>query len=418
MTDADVVVVGGGPAGASTAFQLARRGVDTLVLDRSRFPRGKACAECLSPQASRILQDMGVLDALTPAGARMSGIEVRSPDGTTARGDYVASHGFRGFRDWGLSIRREILDHALLESATGAGARVEQGARVTDVVRDGGAASRVRIFDASGRERMVRARLVVGADGLRLLVARRLGLARSAAWPRRIAIVAHYRGVRGVGNLVELHVERTGFVGIADVGRSVTTVAAVFTMRRAPEISAAGAAHFLGGWLAGIPHLASRFRGATPDDAPRVTGPFASHVRRAWAAGALLVGDAADFFDPFTGEGVYAALRGGELAASAAFAALGGERDALASYDAERRREFGGKWLVEKLVGVGVANPWLMNRAVRGLSLDRELADLVAGVTGDFVPAGRLLRLGVLPRLFLAARGAGHAAPAATPATR
>src|SRR5439155_10759142 len=98
---ADVLVVGAGPAGASTAYQLARRGLRVRILERSRFPRAKACAECLSPQASRLLHDMRVLTTLEPRGAQLRGMFVRAPGGATARGDYAAAHGFRGFRDRG-----------------------------------------------------------------------------------------------------------------------------------------------------------------------------------------------------------------------------------------------------------------------------------------------------------------------------
>src|SRR5215210_743186 len=128
----DVIVVGGGPAGASTAFQLARRGVRVRVLERARFPRAKPCAECLSPQASRILDDMGVLGDLEPQGAQLRGMVVRAPSGAWARGDYAAAHGFRGFRDRGLAIRRERLDEVLLRRAADAGAMIEERARVTD----------------------------------------------------------------------------------------------------------------------------------------------------------------------------------------------------------------------------------------------------------------------------------------------
>ena len=143
---------------------------------------------------------------------------------------------------------------------------------------------------------------------------------------------------------------------------------------------------------------------------PSAIGPFASHARRAWAPGAVLVGDAADFFDPFTGEGVYAALRGGEIAADAIAAALTArEPDApLREYDRTRAREFAGKWRVERLVALGVAWPPMVNRAVRSMSRHKDLADLLAGVTGDFVPADRVLRLSYLTRLFLAP-AASHA---------
>ena len=90
------------------------------------------------------------------------------------------------------------------------------------------------------------------------------------------------------------------------------------------------------------------------------TGPFASHARRAWAPGAALVGDAADFFDPFTGEGIYAALRGGEMLAPFALAALGAAHDARrrsrarATTTRAAQRSSRGKWIVERLIGAVV----------------------------------------------------------------
>jgi flavin-dependent dehydrogenase len=406
--DPEVLIVGGGPAGASTAFQLVRRGVRVLVLERARFPRSKPCGECLSPQASRLLHDMGVLADVEANAAHLRGIVVRSPSGAIARGDYVAGHGFRGFRDTGLSIRREILDQVLLNAARGAGAVVEEGVRVSDVVRDGdGTVRGVLVVDAAGTVREVRAGLVVAADGLRSVIARRVGLSRVAPWPHRVAIVAHYRDVGDVSDLVEIHVEDDGFVGVADVGGGATTVAAVFPRRRAHEF-AGDAAGFLGVWLKSKPHLRARFERATREEGVAVTGPFASHSRRPWTPGALLVGDAADFFDPATGEGIHSALRGGELAADAAVAALSAStarhaEDAYRAYAAARRSEFGGKWRVERLVGLGVAAPAIMNRAVRSLAARKPMADLLAGVTGDFVPPNQVLRLGFLARLMFPA---------------
>ena len=403
--DAQVLVVGGGPAGASTAWHLARAGVDALVLDRARFPRDKTCAECLSPEASRLLHAMGVLARLETVGAQLAGMLVRAPSGDVIRGDYAADHGWRAFRDRGLAVPRRLLDATLLDAARHAGARVLEGTRVTDVLRDAhGRACGVRVLGADGAPRELHAPWIVGADGLRSVVSRRLGLARTRRWPRRLALVAHWRGVRGIGTHGEMHVERDGFVGLADVGGGVTNSSLVVPAREGARIAGDPGA-YLDAWLRRHPQLAPRFAGAEHVDVVRATGPFAAMARRAWAPGAALVGDAADFFDPFTGEGVYAALRGGELLAPFLLEAIDAPSAradrVLSRYDAARRRTFGGKWTVERCIGLAADVPFAFDRAARVLSRRRDLADLLVGVAGDFVPPSAVLNARYLWQLFV-----------------
>jgi flavin-dependent dehydrogenase len=183
------------------------------------------------------------------------------------------------------------------------------------------------------------------------------------------------------------------------VSGGLTNVALVVP-RRAAQGMAGDPTAFLEAWIVAQPSLRPRFRDAVRETPVRATGPFASHATRAWAPGAMLTGDAADFYDPFTGEGIYAALRGGELLAPFAVDAVHaraqgnarGMRHALRAYEQARRRTFAGKWRVEKLIGAAVAFPTLMNHAARVLTRDRDLADLLIGVTGDFVPPSAVLR--------------------------
>jgi flavin-dependent dehydrogenase len=408
---AAVIVVGGGPAGASTAFALARNGIDVLVLDRARFPRDKPCSEYLSPQASRILADMGALHLVEAAGAaELEGMIVRAPNGMRIHGRYDAVRNYRPFRDRGLAIRRTLLDAILLDRAREAGARVVEATRVLDVVRDhAGRVTGVRTQDAEGIVHELTAGCVIGADGLRSVVARRLSLSRVRRWPHRIAIVTHFRGVDGMGACGEMHVERGGYFGLANVGLDLTNVAVVVPAARARDMHGDPAA-FLQSWIDRLPHVAPRFRRAERVTEARATGPFASAARRGWAPGAALVGDAADFFDPFTGEGMYAALRGGELLAPYVYEVLRARTtrdadDALEAYDRSRRHEFGGKWNVERLIGSAVASPLLMNLAARSLARQQDMADLLVGVTGDFVPASAVLRFGYVARLVAGAFG-------------
>lgn len=404
---AQLLVVGGGPAGSSAAWHLAQAGLDVTLVDRARFPRAKPCAEYVSPEGARILNAMGALETLERGTASaLTGMEVHAPNGGVIHGEFVARHGFRGFRDRGLGIRREILDTVLLERARSVGVQVIEQAKVDDVLTDEhGACTGVRLRTEHG-VRDVLATMVVGADGLRSIVARRLALAHQSRWPHRVALVAHYRDVRDIGSLGEMHVTGEGYVGLAAVGDGLTNVALVVPKSLAHAMSGNPAA-YLDAWLARQPALAPRFSGATRVTPVRATGPFASHAKRAWTDGAMLVGDAADFFDPFTGEGIYAALRGGELMTPFAVDAVDARerrnhrasRVALEAYERTRRAEFAGKWRVERLIGAAVAFPSLMNHAARILGRDRDLADLLVGVTGNFVPPSEVLSVRTLARL-------------------
>jgi flavin-dependent dehydrogenase len=260
------------------------------------------------------------------------------------------------------------------------------------------------VLRADGATEDVRAKLVVGADGLRSVVGRRLDLSRRRRWPRRLALVAHYEQFGDVTAWGEMHVERdVGYVGLAAVDDGLTNVAMVVPASAAPLVSADRTA-FFERWLRDRPQLAPRVAGARRVSPVLATGPFASHARRAWAPGVALVGDAADFFDPFTGEGIYAALRGGELLAPFALEALGansrGADAALAAYDRARKTEFGGKWIVERLISTAVGFAPAINHFARTLEARKDMADLLIGVTGDFVPAREVLRPGYLLNLF------------------
>src|SRR5690606_40020764 len=133
---ADVIVVGGGPAGSSSAWHLSRLGLRVLLVDKARFPRPKACAEYLSPEANRIMGGLGALEPVLAAGAAgLRGMRIRSPDGTWLHGAFATTGSSDG-PDRGAAIRRHLLDTILLERAALAGATIRQGLRVTGLVRD------------------------------------------------------------------------------------------------------------------------------------------------------------------------------------------------------------------------------------------------------------------------------------------
>jgi flavin-dependent dehydrogenase len=382
----DAIIVGAGPAGSALALRLARAGVAVRVFDRARFPRDKPCSEYLSPGTLRALERLGVLPQLLAAGpARLTGMKVFGPDGTMMRGRYDPDRGFRAPFPYALSLSRRTLDDVLRAAAAGAGADVREGCAVRELVYERGAVGGVVSAGETHR-----ARVVVGADGLHSLVARRLGPVRRLG-PRRVALTAHVARVHGVDEWGELHVGRTGYVGLAPLGGGVTTIALVMPLSAARRLGP-GLPTRLFAELDRFPALVGRARAADVVRPVLVTGPFARWARRVVADGALLVGDAADFFDPFTGQGIYAAVHGAELAANALLPALAAgsaplRAAALARYAAARRAAFADKWLIERAIGLGVGWPALAGRVIRRLAGMPALADLVVGAAGNFVPA-------------------------------
>lgn len=386
----DVVVAGAGPAGCATAIFLRRRGWDVLLLDAARFPRDKVCGDSVSPEGWRLLEAMGAAGAVRALGPwPLRGMRLTSPDGTTFAGDYDG-----GVRP-GFALRRAALDHALVRQATAAGIEVREGMLVEDVLRRGDVVTglRVRPADASpGDSHDVGARVVVAAEGRRSVIARRLGLLSEHRRLRKFAVRAYWEGVSGLEERGEMHVGGGGYCGIAPLSSAQANVAFVLDQREMAAAAGDLEAFHRRALRERWPRVAERLEGARLCGPPRAIGPLALVARRAWAPGAALVGDAAGFFDPFTGEGVTLAMRGAELAAEAIDAALrAGRTDDLSAYQRRREAATRAKFRFNHLLQNAVSRPWLADAIARRLARRPDLASSLVGIAGDFVPARRAL---------------------------
>lgn len=377
--ETDVLVVGGGPAGAATAIFLRQRGHHVTLLDEARFPRDKVCGEGISPEAWRLLRAMGAdadVRALAPRAVR--GMRLHAPDGTVFAGTYASA-------DAGFAVRRSAFDAALLAVARRAGVTVREGLRASALLGQSGVVTGVSAANGTGPERLS-ARIVVGADGRRSMVARRLGLLREHRRLRKFAVRGYWKGVGALHDMGEMHVVPGAYCGIAPLSADEANV--TFVLDR-DEMQPAGGdlGDFYRATLARWPDIQERLATATLLGPPRAIGPLALEADRVTVPGALLVGDAAGFYDPFTGEGVTLALRSAEIASEVADAALRDGSHDLQEYERRRRAATRDKFRLNRLLQQVIARPWVANAVAHRLARRGDLANRLVGIAGDFVPA-------------------------------
>ena len=388
--DATVLVVGAGPAGSITGLELARAGVDVLLLDRAEFPRSKPCGDCLSAAATELLDAVGLLHRVRDAGAaEIERWDIVAPDGTVASGAFPDRPA--------LALERRVLDAVLLNAALEAGARLHR-AHVTGLRRAGDG----RVRGVETRAGALTGRLVVGADGLRSVVARELDVYRRPPRLRKVSLTAH---VPANGSDPtrhgEMHVLAGGCLGVARAGPDRTNLSLVVTEDRAGELRDRGPQAFFQGWLRRVPAVHDRF-GDTAPGSLLASGPFDWPTRTPVAHGAALVGDAAGYYDPFTGQGIYQAMAAARALAGAVAPALANEaadRDldrALRRYARAKRRLTRPARRVQRLVEAVVSRPHLANPVLGRLRRAPRAMDRLIEVTGDLRAPGSLLSPAVL----------------------
>lgn len=365
----EVVIAGGGPAGAFAALLLARAGARVRIFERSRFPRDKLCGDTLNPGALAILSRHLDVSPLVAMSGAIDGMLLTGPRGARVRARYAAGQ-------HGRALTRRRLDQWLLERAIDEGAQVEDGVSVRDFVvtgsRAGSAVGGVGVRLRDGRVHPHDAALVVAADGRRSTLAFSRGLARQPARPRRWAIGGYFSDVDDLIPAGEMHVRDGFYLGVAPLPGGVTNVCLVVPHEpgggRMPPPE-----RLLVDRLHGDPELSRRFARARPVSLPVVLGPMAVDCDAAGEPGLLLAGDAAGFIDPMTGDGIRLALAGAELAAMTALDVLHGRIDRRNAHIvlAERRRAaFRAKWRFNRALRALVSSP----RAIAAAALTSRAA--------------------------------------------
>lgn len=344
----DLIVVGGGPAGLATAIEAARRGLRVALVERREGMIDKACGEGLMPGA---WQELGQLGVSATLGHPLAGIRYRQ-----------GAHEVEApFPSEGRGLRRTTLHHALRDLA--APLAIERIAATVHEVEQ-----RERSVCAAGLE----ARYLVAADGLRSTLRTTLGLDRATRWPARYGVRRHF-AVPPWTSHVEVHWAADAEAYVTPVDRELVGVAFLFGDRARQTLSGEPGPPF-DKLLARFPDLQARLH--TPVTRVRGAGPFAHRAARRVHHRVLLVGDAAGYLDPLTGEGLKLGMRG---ARAAVRAIVSGHPE---RYEAAWRRLYApyaattgglllatrGRWARARLVPLLARAPWLMASVVQSLA--------------------------------------------------
>ena len=373
--EADVIVVGAGPAGATTAFYLAQSGLDVLLLEKSRFPREKVCGDGLTPRAVKTLVGMGISVTEQDGWVRNKGLRVIGA-GKRLELPWPELASYPGY---GLVRTRHDLDETLARRAQQAGARLHEGVTVTAPVRSertGRITGVVAKAADGGEDRTYRARVVVAADGNSSRLSVAMGLRKRDDRPLGVAVRTYYRTHRHDDDYLESWLDLWdgdrllpgyGWIfgmgdGTSNVGLGLLNTSAAFGHTDYHAL--------LRKWLKGMPaewgfteeNRTQPIRGAAL--------PMGFNRTPHYHQGLLLAGDAGGMVNPFNGEGIAYAMESGEILARTIVQALARSRRAetervLAGYPEALSQAYGGYYALGRSFVKLIGKPTLMRIATK-----------------------------------------------------
>lgn len=334
----DVIVVGARCAGAATAMLLARSGLHVLVVDKAVFPSDTVSTHYIHQPGVARLRDWGLLDRLAATGCPPLVEQVFDVGPFALRGAPPPSAGVAT----GYAPRRTVLDHLLVRAAAEAGAEVRESFAVKELLVEEGVVTGVRGRTDGGTPIDERARLVIGADGLRSVVARLAGAPTYDEQPA--ASCAYYSYWSGIPlDVVELYPRPGRMLIAAPTHDDLTLVIGYWPIAEFPQVRADVETAFLDA-VDEVPVLADRVRAGERAERFRGSADLDGFRRRPFGPGWALVGDAGYHKNPITALGITDAFRDADLLATAVVEGLSGRRpldEALADYEAARNAASG-----------------------------------------------------------------------------
>lgn len=379
---ADVLILGGGPAGGMTALLAARAGMSVALCEAHATLPPRVCGMYLCPAGVAFLERLGIRERVGASARRLDGMIMAAPNMGRLETHFPKGE---NMPDHGLALPRPALDQAFLDLAREAGAIVRMGARPVRLERDGGG---WRATLAGGEQ--IDAKLLIGADGRKSFAARALGLAIA---PRRTRAAVHVdcASPQGAPPFGQMHVFDDGtYVGL----NPITPDRVNFSLVCDPDMLRGGALDVINKHISRSPHLSQLLQPIGDDVKPDVTFPTNARVRRAATNDGALVGDASGYTDPLTGEGIYGALWTAEALVQSIVPGWSDLPRALDRYAELRSNQQRAKAVLCELFQIFIRRPWLANSIHWLLSRRQGVADSFIGIVGNsYSPARGFARI-------------------------
>jgi menaquinone-9 beta-reductase len=363
MEHFDVAIVGAGPAGSSAAIALSRKGYSVALLDKEQFPREKLCGDFLNPISWPLLRQLEVeREMLARTHEKVTMFRFSSFFGEEAEVTLPSSKDGTVF---GLGLSRFDLDYVMFKQAKSEGARDFQNCKLKELGRES-QSWLLRLDRASGIQEL-RATVLIGADGRNSWVRHHLGMTSSASMHgRAIGFQLRLQSSNLVTGKVEIHLFPGGYAGVVGLGGNTLNLCLAVDKARFQQHRSLDRLLQFG--LSSNPRLETILRHSERSGEARSVYPVYFPPRLSFGDRVLLVGDAARVNEPVTGEGIYFALKSGELAARAidqAFQMRDFSADQLYSYEWECRSAFRTRWRINTLIRWLIYCPALLSPLVR-----------------------------------------------------